>query len=79
MCPDLVVENEGPLDPNKVVVQITDLLVVEDRTYDSMFTLRVGNFKHAFYSGAILYDHDQIAIYNRALMDWNLMKRADVR
>jgi hypothetical protein len=59
MCSDLVIRNEGPLGPNKVAIQITDLFVVEGRTSDWMFTLCAWNIT---YGGASLYDHDQVAI-----------------
>jgi hypothetical protein len=44
-----------------------------------MFTLHVWNIRHAFYVGASLYDHDQIAIYKQALEDWNLKKHVGAR
>jgi hypothetical protein len=62
VCPDLVLGSDGPLGLNRVVVQIVDVLVVKDRTLDWMFTLRAWNITHAFYDGASLYDHDQVAI-----------------
>lgn len=34
MCPDLVLGSDGPLDLNRVAIQIIDILVVEDRTFD---------------------------------------------
>ena len=37
------------------------------------------NITHAFYDGASLYDQDQIAIYNKALGDWNPKKHVVVR
>jgi hypothetical protein len=58
VCPDLVLGSDGPLGLNRVAVQIVDVLVVEDRTYDWMFTLRVWNITHVFYARASLYDHD---------------------
>jgi hypothetical protein len=61
MCPDLVFGSDGPLGLSRVAVPIVDVLVVEDRTSDWMFTLRAWNITHAFYDGASLYDHDQVA------------------
>jgi hypothetical protein len=58
VCLKLVLGSEGPLGPSKVAVQIVDVLVVEERTSDWMFTLRGWNITHAFYDGASLYDHD---------------------
>jgi hypothetical protein len=56
-----------------------DIFVVEDRTYDWMFTLHAWNIKHAFYNGASLYDHDQVAIYKKALEDSKSKKRVSGR
>jgi hypothetical protein len=79
VCPKLVVGNEGPLGPNKVAVQITDVLVMDDRTTNWMFTLRAWKISHAFYVGASLYDHDQIGIYRKAMEDWNSKRRPSAR
>jgi hypothetical protein len=79
VCPNLVLGSDGPLGPTKVVVQIVDVFVVEDRTCDWMFTLRAWNIKHAFYNGASLYDHDQVAIYKKALEDSKSKKHASGR
>jgi hypothetical protein len=61
----LVIGNEGPLSPNKVIVQIIDLLIFKEKTSDWMFTLRAWNITHAFYRGTSLYDHNQIAIIRK--------------
>jgi hypothetical protein len=79
VCPNLVLGSDGPLGPSRVAVQIVDIFVVEDRTCDWMFTLRAWNIKHAFYDGASLYDHDQVAIYKKALEDSKSKKRASGR
>jgi hypothetical protein len=76
---DLVVGSDEPLDMSKVVVQILDVLVVEDRTSDWMFILHAWNIMHAFYDKANLYDHDWVAIYKKALEDCNSKKRAGGR
>jgi hypothetical protein len=75
MCPNLVLGSDGPLGPSRVAVQIVDVLIVEDRTFDWMFTLRAWNITHAFYDGASLYNHDQVAIYKKALEDSKSKKR----
>ena len=67
VCPDLVLGSDEPLGLSRVAVQIIDVLIVEDMTFDWMFTLRAWNIMHAFYDGASLYDHDQVAIYKKAL------------
>jgi hypothetical protein len=54
VCPDLVLGSDGPLVLSKVAVQIVDILVVEDKTSDWMFTLRAWNIMHAFNDGASL-------------------------
>jgi hypothetical protein len=77
--PNLGVGSDGPLDMNKVAVQIVDVLVVEDRTSNWMFTLCAWNITNTFYSGASLYDHDQVAMYMKALEDCNSRKRAGRR
>jgi hypothetical protein len=79
VCPNLVLGSDGPLGSSRVAVQIVDIFVVEDRTCDWMFTLRAWNIKHAFYDGASLYDHDQVAIYKKALEDSKSKKRASGR
>jgi hypothetical protein len=79
VCPNLVLGSDGPLGLSRVAVQIVDVFVVEDRTYDWMFTLRAWNIKHAFYDGASLYDHDQVAIYKKALEDSKSKKRVSRR
>jgi hypothetical protein len=79
VCPNLVLGSNGPLDPSRVVVQIVVVLVVEDRTSDWMFTLRTWNITHAFYDGASLYDHDQVAIYKKRLKESKSKKHASRR
>jgi hypothetical protein len=79
VCPNLVLGSDGPLGLSRVAVQIVDVFVVEDRTYDWMFTLRAWNIKHAFYDGASLYDHDKVAIYKKALEDSKSKKRVSRR
>jgi hypothetical protein len=79
VCPDLVLGSDGPLGSNRVVVQIVEVLVLEDRTSDWLFTLRVWNIMHAFYGGASLYDHDQVAIYKKAVEDLKSKKRGGGR
>lgn len=79
VCPKLVLGNEGPLGPNKIAIQITDVLVMDDRITDWMFTLCAWRISHAFYAGASLYDHDQIAIYRKAMEDWNSKRRPSTR
>ena len=75
VCLDLVLGSDGPLGLSKVAVQIVDVLVVEDKTSDWMFTLHTWNILHAFYDGASIYDHDQIAIYKKALEESKSKKR----
>jgi hypothetical protein len=77
--PKLVLGSDGPLGPSRVAVQIVDVLVVEERTSDWMFTLRAWNIMHAFYDGASLYDHDQVAIYKKRLEESKSKKRASGR
>jgi hypothetical protein len=79
MCPDLVLGSDGPLGLSRVAVQIVDVLVVQDRTFDWMFTLRAWNITHAFYDGVSLYDHDQVAIYKKALEESKSKKHASGR
>jgi hypothetical protein len=79
VCPNLVLGSDGPLGPSRVAVQIVDVLVVEDRTSDWMFTLRAWNITHTFYDGACLYDHDQVAIYKKFLEESKSKKRASGR
>jgi hypothetical protein len=79
VCPNLVLGSDGPLGPTRVAVQIVDVLLVEDRTCDWMFTLRTWNIKYAFYNGASLYDHDQVAIYKKTLEDSKSKKRESGR
>jgi hypothetical protein len=79
VCPNLVLGSDGPLGPSRVAIQIVDILVVEDRTSDWMFTLRAWNITHAFYDGASLYDHDKVAIYKKALEDSKSKRRASGR
>jgi hypothetical protein len=79
VCPKLVLGSDGPLGPSRVAVQIVDVLVVEERTSDWMFTLRAWNIMHAFYDGASLYDHDQVAIYKKRLEESKSKKRASGR
>jgi hypothetical protein len=79
VCPNLVLGSDGPLGPSRVAVQIIDVLVVEDRTSNWMFTLRAWNITHAFYDGASLYDHDQVAIYKKCLEESKSKKRANGR
>jgi hypothetical protein len=67
VCPKLVLGSDGPLGSSRVVVQIVDVLVVEERTSNWMFTLHAWNIMHAFYDGASLYDHDQVVIYKKRL------------
>jgi hypothetical protein len=43
------------------------------------FSLLAWNNMHAFYSGASLYDHDQVAIYKKALEECNSKKRCGIR
>ena len=77
--PKLVLGSDGPLDPSRVVVQIVDIFVVEERTSDWMFTLRAWNIMHTFYDGASLYNHDQVAIYKKRLEESKLKKRVSGR
>jgi hypothetical protein len=79
VCPDLVLNSDGPLGLSRVDVQIIDILVVEDKTSDWMFILHTWNITHAFYNGASLYDHDQVAIYKKALEESKSKKRAGGR
>jgi hypothetical protein len=79
VCPKLVLGSDGPLGPSRVAVQIVDVLVVEERTSDWMFTLRAWNIMHAFYDGAGLYDHDQVAIYKKRLEESKSKKHASGR
>jgi hypothetical protein len=79
VCPKLVLGSDGPLGPSRVAVQIVDLLVVEERTSDWMFTLRAWNIMHAFYDGTSLYDHDQVAIYKKRLEESKSKKCASGR
>jgi hypothetical protein len=79
VCPDLVRGSDRPLGLSRVVVQIVDVLVVEDRTSDWMFTLCAWNITHAFYDRASMYDHDQVAIYKKALEESKSKKRASRR
>jgi hypothetical protein len=79
VCPKLVLGSDGPLGLSRVAVQIVDVLVVEERTSDWMFTLRAWNITHAFYDGASLYDHDEVANYKKRLEESKSMKRASGR
>jgi hypothetical protein len=79
VCPKLVLGSDGPLGPSRVAVQIVDVLVVEERTSDWMFTLRAWNIMHAFYDGTSLYYHDQVAIYKKRLEESKSKKRASGR
>jgi hypothetical protein len=79
VCPDLVLGSDGPLGLSRVAVQIVDVFIVEDKTSDWMFTLHAWNITHAFYDGASLYDHDQVAIYKKALEESKSKKRASGR
>ena len=74
VCSKLVLGSDGPLDPSRVAVQIVDVLVVEERTSDWMFTLCAWNIVQAFYDGASLYDDDQVAIYKKCLEEPKLKK-----
>ena len=75
VCPNLVLGRNGPLGLSRMSVQIIDVLVVEERTSDWIFTLRMWNITHTFYDGASMYDHDQIVLYKKALEDSKLKKR----
>jgi hypothetical protein len=77
--PKLVLSSEGPLGPSRVAVQIVDVLVVEEKTSDWMFTLRAWNITHAFYDGTSLYDHNQVAIYKKRLEESKSKKRGSAR
>lgn len=44
-----------------------------------MFTLFIWNIMHVFYDGTSLYDHDQIAIYKKALEDSKPKRRVGKR
>jgi hypothetical protein len=79
VCSKLVLGSDGPLGPSRVAVQIVNVLVVEERTSDWMFILRAWNIMHAFYDGASLYDHDQVAIYKKRLEESKSKKRASGR
>ena len=79
VCPKLVLNSDGPLGPSRVVVHIVDVLVVEERTLDWMFTLHAWNIMHAFYDGTSLYDHDQVAIYKKCLEESKSKKRISGR
>ena len=79
VCPNLVLGSDGPLGLSKMAVQIIDVLIVEDKTSDRMFTLCAWNIMYAFYDGASLYDCDQIAIYKKALEESKSKKRASMR
>ena len=79
MYSKLVIGNEGPLSPNKVLVQKIDLLIWKEKSSNWMFTLYVWNITHAFYRRTSLYDHNQTAIYKKALKDWNSKKHACAR
>jgi hypothetical protein len=79
VCSKLVLGSDGPLGPSRVAVQIVNVLIVEERTSDWMFTLRAWNIMHAFYDGASLYDHDQVAIYKKRLEKSKSKKRASRR
>ena len=69
----------GPLGLNRVAVQIIDVLVVRDMTSDWIFTLCAWNIMHAFYDGASLQDHDQVAIYKKTLEESKSKKCAGKR
>jgi hypothetical protein len=71
--------NEGPLGPNKVAMQIIYLFVWKERMTNWMFMLRAWKVTNAFYEGASLYNHDQIANYKKTLEDWNSKKLADAK
>ena len=60
-------------------MQIIYLFVWEERVTDWMFMLCAWKVTNAFYEGASLYNHDQIANYKKMLEDWNSKKRADAR
>ena len=79
VCPKLVLGSDSPLGPSRVAVQIVDVLVVKERTSDWMLILHAWNIMHAFYDGASLYDHDQVAIYKKRLEESKLKKRGSGR
>jgi hypothetical protein len=76
---DLVVNSKEPLGPSKVVVQITNILIVGDRTSNWMFLLCTWNIIHTFYGGASLYDHNQATVYKKAIEHYNSKKRVGAR
>ena len=60
-----------PLDNDRVVVQIAELLVEEEYLSEWMFSMRAWHIHRMFLNGASLYDHDQQHIYNAAVQALN--------
>ena len=52
---------------------------MEEKTFDWMFILHAWNIMHAFYDGANLSDHDQVAIYKKRLEESKSKKHASGR
>ncbi|KAG0572237.1 hypothetical protein KC19_VG078600 [Ceratodon purpureus] len=66
---DLVIGSDGAqLGDDQVAVQIAESLCEDDVPSEWMFSLRAWHIRNVFVNGASLYDHDQVAIYNAAIL-----------